>query len=419
MRYGVLVLLAGCVCACAQPQTLPPGPIDETIAAGDSDGDVPVRRLVSWNEFDGKWFSIRGGGGFLLDYAAFAQDEASKQQIRVAPKFQFRDGRALFKGKLKFIKSRNVTWSAGIMYNAATQGWQFRQTGIMVNVPELWGDIFVGRTKEGVSLNKVMIGYGGWTMERATINDATLPILADGIKWLGYSPKLHLVWNAGIYGDWLSRGLAFSNYRRQAAGRIAYVKYLRPDGGNLAHIGLNLRYGLPKDDRIQLRSRPEAYPAPYFVDTGQFDAKNTKMIGPEVYWRRSSFLAGSEYFFQKANAEAVGNPWFHGGEVFASWLPTGETRTYNIRGGYFNQISPKRTVIEGGPGAFELVFRYSYIDLDSAGIRGGKFWRVTPMVSWFLSDHVRLEFNYGYGSLNRFELNGRTQFFQSRIQLQL
>jgi hypothetical protein len=30
-----------------------------------------------------------------------------------------------------------------------------------------WGHIFVGRTKEGFSLNKVMIGYGGWTNERA------------------------------------------------------------------------------------------------------------------------------------------------------------------------------------------------------------------------------------------------------------
>ena len=55
----------------------------------------------------------------------------------------------------------------------------------MIAVPELSGDIFIGRTKEGFSLNKIMVGYAGWTMERATINDAMIPILADGIKWLG------------------------------------------------------------------------------------------------------------------------------------------------------------------------------------------------------------------------------------------
>ena len=32
--------------------------------------------------------------------------------------------------------------------------------------------------------------------------------------------------------------------------------------------------------------------------------------------------------------------------------------------------------------------------------------------------HVRLEFVYGYGSLNRFDLVGKTQFFQTRVQLQ-
>jgi phosphate-selective porin OprO and OprP len=40
------------------------------------------------------------------------------------------------------------------------------------------------------------------------------------------------------------------------------------------------------------------------------------------------------------------------------------------------------------------------------------------MVNWYLSDHVRLEFAYGYGSLDRFNLVGKTNFFQSRVQLQ-
>ena len=39
------------------------------------------------------------------------------------------------------------------------------------------------------------------------------------------------------------------------------------------------------------------------------------------------------------------------------------------------------------------------------------------MVNWYLSDHVRLELVYGYGSLDRFGLVGKTQFFQTRLQL--
>jgi phosphate-selective porin OprO/OprP len=102
-----------------------------------------------------------------------------------------------------------------------------------------------------------------------------------------------------------------------------------------------------------------------------------------------------------------------------SWLLTGETRTYNTRGGYFNQISPLRPVFSGGPGAWEIVTHFSYTDLDSGTLSGGKFWRFTPMLNWYLSDHVRLEVAYGYGSLDRFGLVGKTQFFQTRLQLQL
>jgi phosphate-selective porin OprO/OprP len=57
--------------------------------------------------------------------------------------------------------------------------------------------------------------------------------------------------------------------------------------------------------------------------------------------------------------------------------------------------------------------------MDDKSIRGGKFWRITPMVNWHMGDNVRLEFVYGYGSLDRFDLVGKTQFFQSRFQFQL
>ncbi|HVQ65816.1 MAG TPA: porin [Terriglobia bacterium] len=389
--------------------------LDDTLEAGEAGGEEPVRKLVKWNEFEGKHFSIRVGGGFLYEFAAFAQDDDSKEQFMLEPQTKFRDGRVLLKGKLKFIK-RPVTWSMGIMYDAPNEQWVARQTGLMIDVPEISGQIFIGRTKEGFSLNKVMVGYAGWTAERATISD-TIPILADGIKWLGYSPKRHFLWNLGFYGDWMSQSQGFSTYDHQFVGRFAWVPIVSEE--TVLHVGVSARYGEPKDGKLRVRSRPEAFPAPYFVDTGQFPAKDTRMLAPEIYYRPGSLLVGSEYFFQKVNAPASGDPFFHGGDVFISWLATGEIRSYNTRGGYFNGVSPARPVFQGGPGAWEFVARFSYIDLDSQTLRGGKFWRITPMANWHLSDNVRLEMTYGYGSLNRFDLTGRTQFFQTRLQLQL
>jgi phosphate-selective porin OprO/OprP len=78
--------------------------------------------------------------------------------------------------------------------------------GLLVAVPELSGHFFIGRTKEGYSLIKIMVGYDGWTIERSTSLDAFVPILADGVKYMGYSPRTRLLWNVGLFGDALSNG---------------------------------------------------------------------------------------------------------------------------------------------------------------------------------------------------------------------
>ena len=413
----MLIVARGEPASAQQGNGSPPAPIDDTIEAGEADAVEPARRLVRWNEYEGPFFTIRFGGGLLYEYARYSQDKNSKAQIDLTPEAKLRDTRLLFKGRLKF--KRSVTWSAGLMYDGPTDEWLVRETGVMIEMPEISGHLFVGRSKEGFSLNKIMVGYAGWTQERSTINDATIPILADGIKWLGWIPKKRLLWNLGVYGDRLSEGQTFSSYAHQVDGRIAWVPMESEEKGRVLHLGLNLRFGRPDDGKLQLRSKPEAFPAPYFVDTGSFAVNSTRLAGLEAYYRPGPLLVGTEYYFLKADAPASGNPLVNGGNVVMSWLPTGETRVYNTRGGFFNQISPLRPVFQGGPGAWEIVTNFSYVDLDSGAIHGGKFWRFTPMVNWHLSDNVRLEMTYGYGSLDRFGLVGKTQFFQTRIQLQL
>ena len=386
--------------------------IDTTAEAGDPE---PRRRLVHWNEYEGQHFTIRFGAGFLYEVAGYAQDDASKEQFALEPDGKVRDFRLLFRGRFPSLR-RKVTWTAGIMYDGPNDQWLVRQTGILIAVPEIWGHIFIGRQKEGFSLNKVMVGYDGWTMERSTINDATIPILADGIKWMGYSPKHHFLWNLGYFNDFLSHKQSFSTHQYQVVTRLVWLPII--DEKDVLHIGAMLRYGEPEDHKLQLRSRPEAFPAAYFVDTGKFDAVATRMAGYEFYYRRGSLLLASEYWFNSVNSQSQNYPLFHGGEAAVIWAITGETRAYNTVGGYFRAFSPAKPVFQGGPGGWEVVLRYSHIDLNDGPVRGGTFGRITPMVNWYLSDNVRLEFAYGYGDLNRFDLKGNTHFFQSRIQLQ-
>jgi len=255
-------------------------------------------------------------------------------------------------------------------------------------------------------------------MERSTMSDATIPILADGFKWLGYTPKHGFLWNFGYYNDWLSQGQSFSTYHNQTVLRAVWLPIHSDETRTVFHIGVNLRNGSPKQGQLQFRSRPESFTAPYFVDTGKFAATNTKMAGYETYYRKGPLLLGSEYWWVNVSSPSTHNPSIHGGDFVATWCVTGEARAYNTVQGAFSEVIPKRPVFSGGPGAVELVARFSDIDLDSGTLQGGKFWRFTPMVNWYLTDYLRLVGTYGIGRLDRFNLKGNTQFFQTRLQFE-
>jgi phosphate-selective porin OprO/OprP len=387
------------------------------LTAGEADGERRRRQLIEISELDLGFTTLRVGGGLLFDVAAYDPEEPIEQRFALDPELMLRDARFIFGGR--FSSRRPFTWQLGLMWDQVTRKFLFRQTGVMVAVPEIRNHIFIGRAKEGFSLNKVMVGYDGWSMERQPFTDATIPLLADGIKFLGTTPSRHWFWNLGFFTDWLSEGQTFSSYDHQVVLRTGWVPLVSDSVGTLLHIGVNLRTGEANDDSLQLRSKPEAFPAPYFIDTGKFPAEWTRQVGVELYYRPGPVLLGTEYSWLFVDSPETGDPSFHGGEVVVAWLVTGETRSYNTVGSYFRAVSPERTVIQGGPGAWEMVLKFSYADLDGGSLEGGKFWRVTPMLNWHLTDNVRLEFAYGYGLLNRFGERGVTHFSQGRIQMQL
>lgn len=387
-------------------------PQDPTIStrfeAAEADGDMPTIR--AFNSYEWRRFSLRWGGGLLYDYSTYSQDDNSKSQMDVSPLDDLRDFRILLKGRIAIPQ---VTYTLGYMYDKAKDSWRFRQTGIMVDIPKAYGGFFFGRTKEGFSTNKMMVGYQGWTNERSTMNDALVPILADGVKWSGYLPNGKLLYNVGFFRDTRSEIETFNKNDKQTALRTVWLPWAGTDRGVL-HIAAQFRHARADDGKLQYRSKPESFQAQdYAIDTGAFAAEYANAFGVETYYRPGPLLFGMEYYVNKAEAPDSGDPLLHGGEVLMAYTLTGETKPYNARGGYFERLSPARSVFEGGPGAWEVVTRFSYSDMDSQSIRGGTFWRLTPMVNWHLSNNVRLELVYGYSSLNRFALVGKHSTFRA------
>jgi len=416
----LLCLLSGIPCHsfCQEPKkTIPDGTEGEVLVVTDT---LPAKKKKkSWNTFNLGFTTLRIGVGFLVDYAAYAQDVEGKAQMdsaKISPKagFKIRDSRISIGGK--FNTKRSITWKAGFMYDGDRDEWFIRETGFMIGVPELWGNFFIGRTKEGISLSKVMNGYAGEMIERYMASDP-IPILADGVKWLGFLPKPRIFWNIGVFTDWLSEGEGFSTYSSQFAARVGFLPIHTPKT-NL-HIAFNYQVGRPYKDSIRIRSKPEVSGAPFFIDAGQFHSNQATYVGGEIYYNSGPWMIGTEYYWDKFRSQGKNNPVFTGGELVTSYIFTGEIRPYSTVTGIYGFIPVKKSVFKGGAGTWEAVLRFSQFDLDDGQVHGGTFWRLTPQVNWYLSGNARFELAYGYGILDRFNMKGTTQFFQSRLQLSL
>jgi phosphate-selective porin OprO/OprP len=263
-----------------------------------------------------------------------------------------------------------------------------------------------------------MNGYNPWMIERSPSLDF-VPILADGTRLMTYLKKPRVFWSIGYFNDFIGESESFATANHQVSGRLVWQPLLSDDNATVLHVGASGRTFQPDNDVVRIKSKPENNLAPQVLDTGSIPSKSAQTYGVEMFYRKGAWLAGTEWNWEKVHAEPSGDPVFRGGNAVVTWNITGETRAYNATGAFFAPVSPKRTVFEGGPGAFEAVLNFSFCDYDSGPYAGGKMWRITPMMNWIMSDNVRLEFVYGYSKVDRFGLEGGTSFFQARTQFSL
>jgi phosphate-selective porin OprO/OprP len=412
------LLLADCALAQKnQTDTFPNG-TDGLINIKRSPDTTAVKKLPP-NEFAGSASSFKIGLGYILDGITYSKDAVFEKQLDSAgvvmdPKFKTRDFRILGSGV--FNTKRYLAFKFAFMYDGEGDTWMVRESGLTIGVPELFGNIFVGRTKEGYSMVKVMNGHSPWVAERQMAADV-IPILGDGIKWFGSLPKSRIFWNLGYYNDFISKGQGFSTFAWQAVARVGWLPFYDKQNQKVLHVAANLRYGKPLDGQITLKSRPEANPAPFVINTGKFNADQSTHIGTEIYYSTGRLLVGTEINFHSFTGNGVESHHFFGGDIVATYLLTRTKRPYNTGSSIFGFVPVTKSVFKGGWGEWEAVLRISQFDLNSGSIQGGKFLRITPMMNWYMSKILRTEFIYGYGVLNRYKTEGKVHMFQIRFQL--
>jgi len=165
--------------------------------------------------------------------------------------------------------------------------------------------------------------------------------------------------------------------------------------------------------RPEIRMREDGQPGgvPVFVDTGTVFADDIQLYGAEAAWIYGPLSVQAEYITSIVDpTTGAGDVEFTGGYVYVSYFLTGEHRNYNRKIGSFDRqrvyepffcVCTDDNGICKGSGAWEVLARWSYIDLNDGAVAGGYLDDSTIGLNWYLNSYMRLMFNWIHADQDR------------------
>ncbi|WP_309261021.1 OprO/OprP family phosphate-selective porin [Lysobacter arvi] len=183
-------------------------------------------------------------------------------------------------------------------------------------------------------------------------------------------------------------------------------------GDDLLHLGVGASVDSPDSDTARFSSKPEtALATSSLVDTGTLgDVDRTSRAGLEALWIAGPWSVQAEAAAVRSHRDGAADLRGRGGYALASWSPTGHRRNYKSG----SVSSP--TLGDGM--AWELVLRYSRLDLDSAASQGGVQADWNFGATWYLNPYARLMANYVVADSRRRGVDDDPRLLLMRLQLQ-
>ena len=390
--------------------------------------------------------SVKVGGRIFLDTAMFSQDAASVAQVGNAQNgTEFRTARIFVKGnafhvvdykvQFDFAGTTTVNSGAGGVNNKTIGQVVFKDVYIGIKELPLLGNIRAGHFKEPFGLEQLTSGRFITFMERS-LGDTGIfvPGRNIGVMTFDYSENERMTWAIGGFinhtPDNPPRYISDSG-QGAVTMRLTYLPWYdeATNGRGLFHVGAGFSHRVNGNDTLRLRSRPESHMGPYVLDTGTIaNAPNYQIYNGELAFVYGAFSAQAEYFgvALKRNG-GFGNQNFNGYYANLSYFLTGENRVYNRHSGAFNRVKPfgnffrvrdESGYVQTGIGAWEVAYRYSYGDLISGPINGGRTGDHTVGLNWYLNPYTRVMLNYIHSTTDdAAALNGDIDIVQMRAQI--
>jgi phosphate-selective porin OprO/OprP len=213
-------------------------------------------------------------------------------------------------------------------------------------------------------------------------------------------------------------------------GRLAGTPFHGPDW--LVHVGVHGSYlinppnltgptaaGLgvaPNAEVVAFSNTPELrVDGTKLLNTGNIPAKHASTTGVEFAAQKDSLLFQTEYDYLTVNRTDVpSTPTFSGYYFEGDWVITGEPRVYNKQTAAFDGpiVAHPFSFSGGGPGAWELVARYSDMDLNyhqgvagtaptPTAIRGGDEQNITVGLNWYPNQFTKFMLDVSEVQLRR------------------
>ncbi|MGH0030825.1 MAG: OprO/OprP family phosphate-selective porin [Myxococcota bacterium] len=156
------------------------------------------------------------------------------------------------------------------------------------------------------------------------------------------------------------------------------------------HLGASFEYRDVRDGQYRYLVRPESKLLPVMLNTSRLrNVSQATTWGVEAAWVWGPVSMEGQYLRADVARKATADPTFDGFSGQVSWFVTGESRPYSRSRGAFTLIRPERRW-----GAVELAARFSGLDLNDAGVRGGRAQDLTLAVNWYLLKNARLGFDF-------------------------
>jgi phosphate-selective porin OprO/OprP len=283
----------------------------------------------------------------------------------------------------------------------------------------------IGHFKEPFLLNELTSSKYIAFLERASV-EAFAPSRNSGGMLLGELAGGRVGWQAGAFLSTNDQGSKVGDDGYSFGARLAGLVIGEPKGDRLLHLGGSVNYRAPEGNAVRFRSRPEIHLSDRLVDTGSVSADGVLLLGAEL----AGVIGPAHFTGEYVTAGVSGSdgagrsggsgPDFSGFYVQAGYFLTGEHRMFGE--GSWARNKPKANFLEsGGIGAWEVLARYSSLDLndEGAGIEGGGMRDITLGLNWYPHANARVMLNYVMSSVENGDGDevGKADAFAVRYQI--